>query len=69
MVPYVADEWDATKRKAYGDIFSPLVEKKRKVLGKKEIENLKLQSRALCYFPTNKIKNKMNAQVQKLKRQ
>ena len=54
----------------YAKVFGPIVEQSRRVLGKKQIESLKSNNSVLESIYTIKIKKtKINAHVQKLKRQ
>ena len=54
----------------YAKVFGPIVEQSRRVLGKKQIESLKSNNSVLESISTIKKKlKKINAHVQKLKRQ
>ena len=61
--------WTDDAIAAYAKIFGPIVEQSRRVPGKKQIESLKSKNSVLETISTIKIKNKINAHVQKLKRQ
>ena len=53
----------------YAKVFGPIAEQSRRVLGKKQIESLKSNNSVLESIYTIKKKKKINAHVQKLKRQ
>ena len=61
--------WTEDAIRAYNKIFSPIIKRDMLLLRKGAIEDLKAKDSSLEAIPVSKIKNKINAQLQKLKRQ
>lgn len=59
-------EWNSERRAAYDIIFRPAI--KDKMLGKKQILELQMKHPNLKYFSYTKLRNKVNADVQKARR-
>ena len=60
--------WTPEVSRAYLRVFAPLIEREKRVMGKYEIDKLKATDAALKDLATAKLKNKINAQVQKIRR-
>ena len=60
--------WTPEVSRAYLRVFAPFIEREKRVMGKYEIDKLKATDAALKDLATAKLKNKINAQVQKIRR-
>ncbi|XP_050398338.1 protein suppressor of hairy wing isoform X4 [Patella vulgata] len=64
----IEDVWNKEKREAYNEVFLKLVHLSGKMLKKEEIMSLKNRNPVLKKMTYDKIRNKMNADVQKIRR-
>ena len=61
-------EWNEFSRQAYAEIFGDMVNNHRKIIPCSIIERVKQSHPFFKHLPFVKIRNKMNVDVQKLKR-
>ena len=61
-------EWNEFLRQAYSEIFGDIVKSQRKIIPSSVIDTMKQKHPFLKDLSITKIRNKMNAEVQKLKR-